>query len=146
MAAIRSIPSLYRMTNKPPPTTPSTYVVKVLKPLKPFVGSWRDTLGHGTCDAWVEDVCGAVLGRYLSKVSELLVDVREKEAVTAARGKAKKKQGEMSDTDKIVAQLLLDAQAFGAELRALGVNPDTIPSFAQLLDAVQPASTRPDQT
>ena len=134
------------MTNKPPPTTPSTYVVKVLKPLKPFVGSWRDTLGHGTCDAWVEDVCGAVLGRYLSKVSELLVDVREKEAVTAARGKAKKKQGEMSDTDKIVAQLLLDAQAFGAELRALGVNPDTIPSFAQLLDAVQPASTRPDQT
>ena len=146
LAAIRSIPSLYRMTNKPPPTTPSTYVVKVLKPLKPFVGSWRDTLGHGTCDAWVEDVCGAVLGRYLSKVSELLVDVREKEAVTAARGKAKKKQGEMSDTDKIVAQLLLDAQAFGAELRALGVNPDTIPSFAQLLDAVQPASTRPDQT
>ena len=93
---------MYRMTNKPPPTTPSPYVVKVLKPLKPFVSEWRDTLGHATCDEWTEGVCGAVVDRYLSKVSELLVDVREKEAVTAARGKAKKKQGEMSDTEKIV--------------------------------------------
>ena len=92
------------------------------------------------------DLSPAAVFEDLKAQDILLVDVREKEAVTAARGKAKKKQGEMSDTDKIVAQLSLDAQAFGAELLAIGVDPGTVPSFARLLDAVQPTSSQADQT
>ena len=71
----------------------------------------------------------------MSRVTDLLVDVREKEAVASRRGTkaalaARKRKGaggegggaagDMTDTDKIVQQLLLDARAFQADLATLG--------------------------
>jgi conserved oligomeric Golgi complex subunit 2 len=145
------------MTNRPPPERPSAFVKGVLRPLKDFSSQWGERAPADVSATWQSAVLLHVTEKYLEAMRELLVTARQMEdalkkrrggrAVTrrgstlgAADGAAATAAANLSDTDKIVMQLLLDAQEFGRELTALGLDTAACEPYQAMLAEVSDTS------
>lgn len=121
------------MTNKPPPTAASPYIAEAFEPLQSFKmkhgitasasASVTEAAEKSDRELWVtqivEHLCGGLRGRVLA----LIDTVRSMDAALskrAGRGKASLGaavgSGSMSDSEKILLQLFLDVEAFGAQV------------------------------
>ncbi|CAH0477784.1 unnamed protein product [Peronospora belbahrii] len=131
LPAIRTVKGQYQITNKPLPTTPSTYVPNIIRPMKNFLEKWgahfdaakRQTL----LQAIVEEVCSV----YSTLSLELLRSALELEESLKIR-KLQRYSGSSSvptnnivtDTEKMRMQLLLDLEEIQRELIVLGLDVD----------------------
>ncbi|KAG6590709.1 putative conserved oligomeric Golgi complex subunit [Phytophthora cinnamomi] len=129
LPAIRTVKGQYQMTNKPPPTTPSTYVPNIIRPMQDFLEKWGvhfdTTKRHQLLLAIVEEVCDV----YSTLSSELLRSALELEESLKSR-KLQRHSGSsstlannsVSDTEKMRMQLLLDLEEIQREAAALGLD------------------------
>ncbi|KAF4138003.1 hypothetical protein GN958_ATG12956 [Phytophthora infestans] len=129
LPAIRTVKGQYQMTNKPPPTAPSTYVSNIIRPMQEFLEKWGVHFDAAKrqqlLQAIVEDVCDV----YSSLSSELLRSALELEESLKSR-KLQRHSGSsstltnnaVSDTEKMRMQLLLDLQEIQREAAALGLD------------------------
>ncbi|ETO78126.1 hypothetical protein F444_06786 [Phytophthora nicotianae P1976] len=129
LPAIRTVKGQYQMTNKPPPTNPSTYVVSIIQPMQEFLEKWGMHFDAAKkqqlLQAIVEEVCDV----YSSLSSELLRSALELEESLKSR-KLQRHSGSsstlanntVSDTEKMRMQLLLDLQEIQREVAALGLD------------------------
>ncbi|CAI5736488.1 unnamed protein product [Peronospora farinosa] len=129
LPAIRTVKGQYQMTNKPPPTTPSTYVPSIIRPMQEFLEKWGvhfdASKRQNFLQAIVEDVCTI----YSTLSSELLRSAAELEESLKSR-KLQRHSGShsalandaVSDTEKMRMQLLLDLEEIQRELTVLGLD------------------------
>ncbi|KAF4324226.1 hypothetical protein BBO99_00000927 [Phytophthora kernoviae] len=129
LPAIRTVKGQYQMTNKPPPTTPSTYVPSIIRPMQEFLDKWGihfdTTKRQQLLQSIVENVCDL----YSSLSSELLRSALELEESLKSRklqrhsgSSASLSANAVSDTEKMRMQLLLDLQEVQREVAALGLD------------------------
>ena len=135
------------------PTTPSPFVANVLAPIRAFRESAPfKRLPAAARSEWVHSVAAAVTRRYHEEVAGSLDTVRKDEearrrlsikpAPTSAAAGTEGATGdgspdaEASDSDKICAQLRLDARAFSLELMTVDVAPAILPEYAELMAVV----------
>ena len=149
---VRGIIATYRMTNKPMPTQASLYVGSILAPLQTFLDQREATLDPEFRLELAKSTAAALTDKFREVAEDLLKTVKQTDA-TLKRLKQKQKtaggDGGVSDADKIRAQLLLDVQAYGGLLRALGVpiaagEPERFESFHALWRAVAPEGREPE--
>ncbi|KAG1708405.1 hypothetical protein DVH05_025083 [Phytophthora capsici] len=129
LPAIRTVKGQYQMTNKPPPTTPSTYVPNIIQPMREFLEKWGvhfdSAKRQQLLQAIVEDVCEM----YSTLSSDLLRSALELEESLKSR-KLQRHSGSsstlsnnaVSDTEKMRMQLLLDLEEIQREVTALGLD------------------------
>ncbi|RLN90522.1 hypothetical protein BBJ28_00000770, partial [Nothophytophthora sp. Chile5] len=107
--------SFYQMTNKPPPTTPSTYVPNIIRPMGDFLEKWGVHFDTVKKQQLLQSIVAEVCELYSSLSSELLRSALELEESLKSR-KLQRYSGSsstlgdssMSDTEKMRMQLLLD--------------------------------------
>ncbi|KAL8042588.1 hypothetical protein ABFX02_09G062600 [Erythranthe guttata] len=147
---LKGITATYRMTNKPLPVRHSPYVSAVLRPLKAFLEA-EQAATYLTKDLRKELVHGAafeITRRYYELASDLVSVARKTESsLQKIRLGAQRRAGassdvsdhNVSDTDKICMQLLLDIQEYGRNLASLGVDAADIPTYRSLWQCVAPS-------
>ena len=111
-----------------------------------FLETRAHELPLATRAAWAHAVAAAVAARYREMCVSLLDTVHRDEqarvrlaikpAAAAVNGGVS--DGEVSDVHKIAVQMCLDVQAFRQELHTICINPDDLPEYAALADAVRP--------
>jgi hypothetical protein len=144
LAPARAIPALYCMTGRAVPTTPSIFLPELLRPLRAFLNDFEPRLSTDDRRSWARDVCRALAKQYLHLATGMLDTVRNNEAAIRKYG-AKKAAGAAdapstaTDSDKVGVQLFLDVQAFGDQLRAVGVDASLLAEYGLLADAVRPS-------
>merc|ERR1719191_1748626 len=79
-AAIRGIPAVYRMTNKPIPTRASPYVESSLKPVVNLHESACSIVAPEVLNAWVVRVVDAASEHFVAQAQQLLDQVQQQEA------------------------------------------------------------------
>ncbi|RHZ08361.1 hypothetical protein DYB37_001299 [Aphanomyces astaci] len=82
LPAVRTIKGQYQMTNKPMPTTPSTYVATVTRPLDEFLAKWREDVGTHPL---ASDVLSTTMDSYASAALDLLKSATELEESLKSR-------------------------------------------------------------
>lgn len=149
LSAVQNIAVNYRMTRKPAPTTPSTYVENIMAPAKRFLEKHSAAEYPPFLPAIVDSVCA----QYLTSVASLLETVRRMDTVIQRRVRAKKpedsaadtssssasKRAATSDSDKVLLQLYLDISRFGDDVRSLGLDPLEFEGFRALKGEVSVA-------
>jgi len=133
------------MTNKPAPTTPSAYVGEAFGPLKVFVSKYSAAAtlcSASTSLVWMAGVIEAICVVFRTRVVYLIDTVKSMDAALNKRSGRPKAaiSGGMSDSEKILLQLLLDVQAFATLAAEIDVPIESIPSYAALLQEVQEGS------
>ena len=149
---IKGITATYRMTNKPAPTRHSHFVPGVTQPLRAILDGPRlsTSLSADAKQSFSHAVALVVTSRYEELARELVTTVKKTESslrrlrerrAAGGPGAAATPAGgdsDMSDTDKICRQLVLDAQEFGRQLAKFGVDATTLPPFKELWTVVAP--------
>ena len=151
---IKGITATYRMTNKPAPTRHSHFVPGVTQPLRAILDGPRlsATLGADGKRSFAHAVALVVTSRYEELARDLVTTVKKTESslrrlrerrAAGAPGTAAVPAGgaadsDMSDTDKICRQLVLDTQEFGRQLAKFGVDATSLPPFKELWTVVAP--------
>jgi hypothetical protein len=147
---IKGITATYRMTNKPAPTRHSHFVPGVTQPLRAILDGPRlsASLSADAKRSFSHAVALVVTSRYEELARELVTTVKKTESslrrlrerrAAGGPGAAATPAGgdsDMSDTDKICRQLVLDAQEFGRQLSKFGVDATSLPPFKELLKVV----------
>ncbi|RLN66729.1 hypothetical protein BBJ29_000047 [Phytophthora kernoviae] len=107
----------YQMTNKPPPTTPSTYVPSIIRPMQEFLDKWGIHFDTAKRQQLLQSIVENVCDLYSSLSSELLRSALELEESLKSRklqrhsgSSASLSANAVSDTEKMRMQLLLDLQ------------------------------------
>ena len=130
-------------------TAPSFFVAEILGPLRDFLGTHTSELelsGEAPAAGWRAAEWAAAVGDHVcdayKTLAEASLDTVRKNEEALRRLHAKRdgsgaKEGEVADSAKIAAQLLLDVDALGAELAGLGVELKS-ESFGRLREAVRP--------
>jgi len=141
LQAVRGITATYRMTNKPAPKSPSPFVRNILQPLKDFLSTWSEKIPELANKDWKSNVLNSVTCKYKDNVLELLTTVKQMEETLKRRSKSKQKTADkgLTDTDKMLLQLLFDVNEFGVELKNMGLQIDTCEAYQELLNEVKPA-------
>ncbi|EYU23122.1 hypothetical protein ABFS82_09G064900 [Erythranthe guttata] len=146
---LKGIAATYRITNKPLPVRHSPYVSAVLRPLKAFLEA-EQAATYLTKELRKELVHGAafeITRRYYELASDIVSAARKMESsLQKMRLGAQRRGGASSDvtdhnvseTDKICMQLLLDIQEYGRNLASLGVDAADIPTYRSLWQCVAP--------
>eukprot|EP00587_Corethron_hystrix_P002025 CAMPEP_0113320756 /NCGR_PEP_ID=MMETSP0010_2-20120614/14468_1 /TAXON_ID=216773 ORGANISM="Corethron hystrix, Strain 308" /NCGR_SAMPLE_ID=MMETSP0010_2 /ASSEMBLY_ACC=CAM_ASM_000155 /LENGTH=628 /DNA_ID=CAMNT_0000178663 /DNA_START=157 /DNA_END=2043 /DNA_ORIENTATION=+ /assembly_acc=CAM_ASM_000155 len=142
LAAVKGVAATYRMTNRPPPTQPSPFVVTILRPLlefdRMFGGRCPPQLGEG----WKIAVVQTVSDRYSASVEELMATVRQMEEALKKRKVRNRPvggQSSMADGEKVRLQLLLDYKEFSAVVESAGVDRDQVEGLKRLKELVKDA-------
>jgi hypothetical protein len=133
---IRAVPAAYRMMSRAAPRSASTYVPRVLEPLAAFVSS-ATALSAAERSAWTSIVAADVTSSFASLVTEVVHTVQQSQAflqklvrrpgasaavATAGAGSgATAPNAALTDVDKILLQLYIDVQEYGARLATLDV-------------------------
>ncbi|KAI9922557.1 hypothetical protein PsorP6_002645 [Peronosclerospora sorghi] len=107
----------YQMTNKPPPTSPSTYVANIVRPMQDFLEKWGvhfDTAKRQQLlQAIVDDVCvmySTLSSDLLRSALELEESLKSRKLHRAASSLSGDKA--VSDSEKMRMQLRLDLEEF----------------------------------
>lgn len=138
-SAIRSIPGLYRMLNKPVPSKPSQYVDAAMRPIVAFhelalqMTSEQDTI------AWIRQAVDAAAGEFAGQAVQLLEATQQQDAsLRRLAGRTAGAEAQVSDLEKIHIQLCLDVDSFCAAAAGLKVPGDAL-GLERLHAAVAPA-------
>ncbi len=123
---VKAIAGRYRMTNKPPPETASTYVASILAPYKTFVEKNKEMISaFAPTEAWSPAVVNEINASYLLQIQSLMETVVQMETDIKRRLKVTTTATTtMTDSEKIALQLRLDIKAYGSELEALGLSTE----------------------
>uniref|UniRef100_K3WK84 Conserved oligomeric Golgi complex subunit 2 n=1 Tax=Globisporangium ultimum (strain ATCC 200006 / CBS 805.95 / DAOM BR144) TaxID=431595 RepID=K3WK84_GLOUD len=135
LPALRTVKGQYQMTNKPPPSAPSSYVGSIISPLREFLGKWgihfAGARKHELFQSILDDVCDL----YGSLSMELLKSAMELEESLKSRKMQRNLSSslvgttKMSDTEKMRRQLLLDLQEMQRQVLELGFELESCPAF-----------------
>lgn len=129
LPAIRTVKGQYQMTNKPPPSAPSTYVSNIIRPIQDFLEMWGAHFNLDKKQYFLQAIVTEVCDVYLSLSLELLRSALELEESLKSR-KLQRHSGSssilanntVSDTEKMRMQLLLDLEEIKREVVALGLD------------------------
>ncbi|GAQ80959.1 brefeldin A-sensitive Golgi protein-like [Klebsormidium nitens] len=145
---LKGISAAYRMTNKQLPTKHSPYVTHILKSLKDLVNGEKGVyLSADARSEVVNVVIEKVTARFDEIARELVTSVRKAESAIkrlkqSGRGRgagADTGASAISDTDKMVAQLFLDAQEYGRQLAHFGIKAAELESYRSLWQCAAPS-------
>ncbi|CAN8076953.1 unnamed protein product [Agarophyton chilense] len=145
---LRGILATYRMSSKQIPTTHSTFVPKILRPLKSFVKEYDDTFPIQERVALATGVVEQTAEEYRKMATDLLQRNKSSEATLRRLniGRSGALSGTNSNTtgviEKISTQLYLDVQKFAEEAAALGVVVDDSVSIVMLMESVRKEGTK----
>lgn len=140
---LRGILATYRMSSKQAPTTHSSFVPKILRPLKNFMKDHERTFEEEERKKIASAVVEATTAEYFTMATDLLQRNKSSEAtlrrLNIGRSGALSKSGANATSviEKISTQLYLDVEKFTDEIRALRVDIDTVESLARLRDSVK---------
>ncbi|ETV81354.1 hypothetical protein H257_05897 [Aphanomyces astaci] len=137
LPAVRTIKGQYQMTNKPMPTTPSTYVATVTRPLDEFLAKWREDVGTHPL---ASDVLSTTMDSYASAALDLLKSATELEESLKSRKNQRLMMqtssalvdDAVSDTDKMRRQLFLDMQELARIASDFGVDITQFASYQRM--------------
>uniref|UniRef100_H2YCH6 Conserved oligomeric Golgi complex subunit 2 n=1 Tax=Ciona savignyi TaxID=51511 RepID=H2YCH6_CIOSA len=145
----QDVPRLFRKTNRPSPTDPSTYVNHLMKPIADFYEEQVGFVDATLLSHWLTQVATPVTDRFHQVVSEVLTSVRKMEEslirLQKMRSGGKSSSGNLaslaglSDDDKIRLQLFIDVTSFGKQMSDCGANVTEIPIYQKLLHLVEEA-------
>ncbi|KAG0166305.1 Conserved oligomeric Golgi complex subunit 2 [Apophysomyces sp. BC1015] len=152
---VRSITSQYRHTNKPPPTESSYFIPNLFRPFLTFVEQHSSWINDGRRKIWGRMVGEAIVTRYTTIVTELLINLKKTEDSLKKLKKGKKNavkpilggnSGDvaMTDEDKIRLQIFLDVQRIGEELSSLAIDKTNFECYDKLYEFVQPFGKQHD--
>ncbi|KAF6027503.1 COG2 [Bugula neritina] len=152
MKHVSDIPRLYRRTNKEVPTKSSGYTNQAIQMLGSFKEQHNSSLPDVVRTQILTSVITSVIEQYEETTCEVLLSVKKMEdsLKRLKRGKTSASLvGNMSDDDKIRTQILLDVQHFSQQVRELGMDLESIPSYSKLVADVEqslPARESPSPT
>lgn len=143
---LRGILATYRMSSKQAPSTHSTFVPKILRPLKMFLKEHEDAFELEERVKIAAAVCEQTTAEYFNMATDLLQRNKSSEAtlrrLNIGRSGALAGSGSaMSVIDKISMQLYLDVAKFMDDIKGLGVSAEDIPSLGRLWDSVKREDT-----
>lgn len=143
---LRGILATYRMSSKQAPSTHSTFVPKILRPLKVFTKEHEDTIELAQRTKIATAVCDQTSTEYFNMATDLLQRNKSSEATLrrlniGRSGPATGPGSATSVIEKISMQLYLDVAKFMDDVRGLGVSADEIPSLGRLWDSVKREET-----
>eukprot|EP01132_Coremiostelium_polycephalum_P009227 gene9227-11305_t len=146
---IKTITSTYRLTNRPVPTNPSTYVSNIVNPLESFLNNKAYTIPTQFKIDWATTVLKPVTEEFKTNAISVLESVNKLN--DAINKMFTKKKGnisttatttgntqEVTDIDKISIQLYLDVKKYGSLIEKNGVNINEFPAYIDLLNLVEP--------
>jgi hypothetical protein len=134
LAGVRGVAATYRMTNRPPPTQASPFVVSILRPLKEFDQEFSNRTPERVGSRWKQQIVVAISDRYAVAVEELIATVQRTEAALQSRRTRRTSAAGMSDGEKVKLQLYLDFQTFSQSVQEVGVDPATVIGLSKLRD------------
>jgi hypothetical protein len=134
LAAVKGVAATYRMTNRPPPTRASPFVVTILRPLQEFDDEFKMKTPPQVGLNWKNMIVTTVAYRYSLAVEELIATVQRTEEALKNRKARRTSIGGMSDGEKVKLQLYLDYQEFLQNVQHVGVNVDSIDGVSKLRD------------
>ncbi|KAL7580837.1 hypothetical protein ACA910_001110 [Epithemia clementina (nom. ined.)] len=132
LSAVKGVAVMYRMTNRPPPTQPSSFVGTIFRPLNDFSRSFRNRTPEMIGAKWKQQIVVTVSDRYAAAVDELLTTVQRTEVALKNRKARRIAAGGMSDGEKLKLQLYLDYKCFSQSVRDVGVDPATVIGLSKL--------------
>lgn len=143
---LRGILATYRMSSKQAPSTHSSFVPKILRPLKVFLKDNEDSIELSECIKIATVVSEQTCAEYFNMATDLLQRNKSSEAtlrrLNIGRSGAKATGSSvMSVIDKISMQLYLDVAKFMDDIKALGVESNDVPSLGRLWDSVKREDT-----
>jgi hypothetical protein len=151
------------MTNRPAPTSPSTYVDTIFVPLKAFFTQYESSTGafaprgqpgaqalagEDPAAPWDVRVVEEVTATFCLHVASVLETAKQMDSALSRRVRATAGKGAagagpggetVSDSEKINLQLHLDVEAYTAAVQGLRLSAP-IPSLARLQAAVAPSA------
>jgi hypothetical protein len=134
LAGVRGVAATYRMTNRPPPTQASPFVVSILRPLKEFDQEFSNRTPERVGSRWKQQIVVAISDRYAVAVEELIATVQRTEAALQSRRTRRTSAAGMSDGEKVKLQLYLDFLTFSQSVQEVGVDPATVIGLSKLRD------------
>ena len=123
IAAVKGIAATFRMTNRPPPTLASPFVVTIVRPLKEFNSTYATRVPQCVGSRWKERILSSLAEKYCSSVAELIETVQKTEEALKNRKSRKTAISGLSDGDKVKMQLYLDSQEFLRQVQQLDLDP-----------------------
>lgn len=135
LAAVKGVAATYRMTNRPPPTQASHWVVTILRPLQEFCQQFTNRIPDRVGSRWKQQIVVTVSDRYAAAVKELLTTVERTENALRTRRTAQRRQASgssLSDGEKVKLQVYLDYLVFLESVRQVGIDPGTVIGLTQL--------------
>ncbi|ORX77586.1 COG complex component [Anaeromyces robustus] len=151
---IKNIPTMYRRTNKEPPTKHSVWVPTIFQSLHAFLDQYN-SMDDKIKKEWIKKIATDVTICYTAGVNDTLKAVRELEGSLKRLKKVKKggfnssnsslnlfmgNKESMSDEDKIRLQMELDIKQYGEELKKLGFDISTNKEYKELLASTKEPS------
>lgn len=143
---LRGIIATYRMSSKQAPTRHSSFVPKILRPLRVFLKDHEgSSLDDDVVTTLVRGVVGITSEQYLIMVTDLIERNKSNEATlkrlnigrSSAALKPASGGGGLSVVQKITMQLYLDVEQFADEVFALGVDVSGVSSLHRLRENVR---------
>lgn len=135
LAAVKGVAATYRMTNRPPPTQASHWVVTILRPLQEFCQQFTNRIPDRVGSRWKQQIVVTVSDRYAAAVKELLTTVERTENALRTRRTVQRRQASastLSDGEKVKLQVYLDYQTFRQSVSQVGIDPATVIGLSQL--------------
>ena len=135
LAAVKGVAATYRMTNRPPPTQASHWVVTILRPLQEFCQQFTNRIPDRVGSRWKQQIVVTVSDRYAAAVKELLTTVERTENALRTRRAVQRRQASastLSDGEKVKLQVYLDYQTFRQSVSQVGIDPATVIGLSQL--------------
>lgn len=132
LAAVKGVAATYRMTNRPPPKQSSPFVSTILRPLKEFDAEFPNRAPPQIGGEWKIEVVRVVSERYSDAVEKLIVTVKQTEEALRKRKARKANAGGMTDGEKVMLQLHLDAHEFKMRADEVGIDAGAIEGVQKL--------------
>jgi len=142
---IQSIPRAYRLTNAPPPSCPMEYAKNLLNPLKQFQTKY-DHVPPAIFRGWATHVLNIIVPSYLSMGKTLIEAELKKDSVLSKTASRKiplnpnPRTGELSDSEKMNLQVILDIEFFLQSVQQFGFNNSEINGLEEMNNFVQKPS------
>mmetsp|Transcript_30433 Transcript_30433/g.48645 ORF Transcript_30433/g.48645 Transcript_30433/m.48645 type:complete len:719 (+) Transcript_30433:3-2159(+) len=132
-SGVMTVAPMYRMTNKPVPTDPSSYAKQLLKPLGEFLDEQPEhILSTQERKEIAERVFCQLLTVFESKTSSILEEIKKTEKAVR-RLKRGAVTGQM-DSDKMCVQFKLDLECIAEQIAVFGVEPESLEQFKNVLN------------
>lgn len=142
---LRGIIATYRMSSKQAPSRHSSFVPKILRPLRAFLKEYESIIDDAIGKTIATKVVDKTGHEYFIMATELVEKNKSSEATlrrlnigrsgnAAAQSRT---TGGMSVVEKIATQLFLDVEQFADEVTAFGIDVTTIESVQKLRQDVK---------